>query len=217
MNNQPDKRPRGAPLRPHPPELKERGYQLYEQGKSNPEIANALDIPVSTLARWSSKGKWKLRRQLASRPGIELGALTPTDQDILDEISQLTFEEKQALYDEMMSDHALRVAYIVKGLSPQGVVVNADKIKKLDETARKALKLESDKPRPLINIALLSYGTVKEAKVVSDVPAPDALTYEADTGCKPVSQSAEDAAAIAPEPSPGPAFPAPPIAPGAGL
>src|ERR1700730_18726388 len=133
MNNQTDKRPQAGVIRPHPPELRERGYQLYEQGKSNPEIAAELGIPLSTINRWSSKGKWKLRRQLANRPGTELGAPAPTDQDILDEISQLTFEEKQARCAELMSDDALRFAYTVRGLPPQALLANADKIKKLDE------------------------------------------------------------------------------------
>jgi hypothetical protein len=147
----------GVPIQPHPPELRERGYRLYEKGKSNPEIAADLGIPVSTLARWSSKGKWKLRKQLASGPKTELGALAPTfGDDTLAKISELTFEEKQTRYAEIMSDHALRVAYTVRSLSPQGVIVNADKIAKLDSVARKALNLEESKPPVVVNIALLS-------------------------------------------------------------
>jgi transposase len=201
-------------LRPHPPELKERGYRLYEQGKSNPAIAAELGIPLSTINRWSSKEKWKLRRQFASRPGSELGALAPTNQDILDEISQLTFEEKQTRYDEMMSEEALRVAYAVRSLPPQALLANADKIKKLDETARKALKLEEDKPKTLINIALLSHGTVERVRNLSAAPA---LTNEDQTGLEPAAEPAEDAAGIAAKPSPPTPLPAPPIAPGAGL
>ena len=144
-------------LRPHPPHLKERGYKLYEEGKSNPEIAKQLGIPLATLARWSSKGKWKLRKQLASRPETELGTLAPMrSHDTLAEISQLTFVEKQARYTEMMSDHALRVAYTVGSLSPQGLLINADKISKLDSVARKALNLEESKPPVVVNVALLA-------------------------------------------------------------
>ena len=146
-----EKRPRG-PLQPHPPELKERGYKLYAEGKSNREIAKELGIPLNTLARWSSKGKWKLRKHLAGHAEAGLDALAPTVQD---EISQLSFEQKRARYAEVMAEHALRVAYTVKSLPSQALIVNADKIKKLDETARKALNLEENKPVVVVNVALL--------------------------------------------------------------
>jgi hypothetical protein len=172
MNNQPDKRRPGGALQPHPPELRERGYRLYEKGKSNPEIAKELGIPVSTLARWSSKGKWKLRKQLASNAATEPGASAPAhSNDTLDEISQLTFEEKQARYGDIMAEHALRFAYTVKSLPPQALIVNADKIKKLDETARKALNLEESKPRVVVNVGLL-------ASPLPAIPPRPALTIE---------------------------------------
>jgi CENP-B N-terminal DNA-binding domain len=139
-------------LQPHPPELKERGYHLYEQGKSNREIAKELGIPINTLARWSSKGKWKLRKQLAAQPQTVPGSLAPAD---LAEISQLSFEQKRARYAQMMAEQALRVAYTVKSLPSQALIANADKIKKLDETARKALNLEENKPTVVVNVALL--------------------------------------------------------------
>jgi transposase-like protein len=174
MTTNPEKGRHGAPFQPHPPELKERGYRLYEQGKSNPEIAKELGIPVSTLARWSSKGKWKLRRQVAGRSETGPGVVAPTNQDALDEISQLTFEEKQARYGEMMAEHALRFAYTVKSLSPQGLIVNADKIKKLDETARKALNLEERKPRVVVNVGLLAQPLPPmPTRRAGDLPAPN--------------------------------------------
>jgi transposase len=173
MTTNSEERPRGARLQPHPPELKERGYRLYEKGKPNREIAAELGIPVATLARWSSKGKWKLRRQLAGHAEAGLNALVPINQDSLAEISQLTFEEKQTRYDEMMSEHALRFAYVVKGLSPQGVVVNADKISKLDTVARKALKLEESRPAVLLNVALLARPMPSRLVEAREIPNPE--------------------------------------------
>jgi transposase-like protein len=156
MNRNPKTRRHPAPLRPHPPELKERGYRLYEQGKSNHEIAEAIGIPVNTLARWSSKGKWKLRKQLAGC--AEMTDNAPAAAEDCDEISQLSFEEKQRRYTEMMSNHALRVATVVKNLSSQALILNADKISKLDSVARKALNLEENKPMMVINVGLLASG-----------------------------------------------------------
>ena len=55
-----------------------------------------------------------------------------------------------------MADHALRVAYTVKGLPSQSLIVNADKIAKLDSVARKALNLEENKPAVVVNVGLLA-------------------------------------------------------------
>jgi hypothetical protein len=159
-----EKSPSGARLQPHPPGLKEHGYQLYQQGKSNVQIAKELGIPLNTLARWSSKGRWKMRKQLAGHAEPRLGALAPTVQD---EISQLTFEQKQARYAAMMAEHALHVAYTVKSLPSQALIVNADKIKKLDETARKALNLEESKPAMVVNVALLAQISERKRNIVA--------------------------------------------------
>ena len=180
MTTNSEKGRHGVPIQPHPPELKERGYRLYEKGKSNPEIAAELGIPVSTLARWSSKAKWKLRKQLASRPETELAPLESVcSDDTLNEISQLTFEEKQTRYDCMMADHALRVAYTVRSLSPQGLIVNADKIAKLDSVARKALNLEESKPPVVVNIALLSQSEPPQPTIgTRQIPPPELPTNQ---------------------------------------
>jgi transposase-like protein len=172
MNKQ-NERPDGGRIQPHSPELRERGYELYEKGKSNAEIAAELGIPVSTLAGWSSKGKWKLRKQLASSEVIPSSA----DEDgAAEEISQLTFQEKQTRYGEIMADHALRVAYTVKKLSPQGLIVNADKIAKLDTIARKALNLEEKKPALVVNVALLARPlSVSPPPLQEAVPGPNLL------------------------------------------
>jgi hypothetical protein len=219
MTTNSEERPRGARLPPHPPERKERGYRLYEQGKSNPEIAAELGIPLSTIHRWSSKGKWKLRKQLAGRPGTELGAGLVPSSSLTDEAEQRALDREKTLpeaqddYEETMQAQALRIMRAIEEMPDELLIANADRIAKLDLTARKALKLDSNKPRQLINIAFLSHGVVKPARIASDVPATAELTYEESTGCKPAAEPAEDAAGIPAESSSQPALPAPPIVP----
>jgi hypothetical protein len=208
-----------GPTRPHPPELKEHGYRLYEQGKSNPAIAAELEIPLSTINRWSSKEKWKLRRQFASRPGTELGAGLAPNSSLTDEAEQRALDREKTLpeaqrdYEEAMQTQALRIMRTIEEMPDELLIANADRIAKLDLTARKALKLDSNKPRQLINIALLSHGVVEEARVVRNLSDAPALTQEEDTGCKPVAEPAADAAGIAAEPSPLTPLPAGPIIP----
>src|ERR1700732_3075887 len=97
MNTNSEEGRHGVTLRPHPPELKERGYRLYEQGKSNPAIAAELEIPLSTINRWSSREKWKLRRQFASRPGTELGAGLVPNSSLTDEAEQRALDREKTL------------------------------------------------------------------------------------------------------------------------
>src|SRR5436305_11732463 len=116
-------------LRPHPLELKERAYRLYEKGVSNQRIADELQIPLNTITRWSSKGKWKLRRRLGTSEKTDLLTLPQaTDNLSQAEIELLSFHEKQTRYSETMAQSAVRFAYIVKNLPAQAVLTHADKI-----------------------------------------------------------------------------------------
>jgi transposase-like protein len=223
MNNQPDKRLPAGVLLSHPPEFKERGYRLYEQGKSNPEIAKELRIPLSTINRWSSKEKWKLRKQLAGLHETELGPGLVPNSSLTDEAEQRALDREKTLpeaqrdYEETMQAQALRIMRAIEEIPDELLIANADRIAKLDLTARKALKLDSNKPRQLINIALLSHGVVKPARIASDVPAAAELTYEEHTGCKPAAEPTEDAARIPAESSSQTPLPARPTTPEAGL
>jgi hypothetical protein len=85
-----------------------------------------------------------------------LGSIVEPPSDSVGDVSQLTFGEKQTRYGQMMADHALRVAYTVKALPSQSLIVNADKIAKLDSVARKALNLEENKPAVVVNVGLLA-------------------------------------------------------------
>jgi hypothetical protein len=79
-----------------------------------------------------------------------------------------------------MAEQALRVAYTVKGLPSQALIVNADKIKKLDETARKALNLEKNKPAMVVNVALLAQISERKRTIAAqEVSAPKLPTNEA--------------------------------------
>ena len=75
-----------------------------------------------------------------------------------------------------MSVHAMRVAYVVKNLSPQGLIANADKIAKLDSVARKALHLEENEPRIVVNVALLAQPVAPRRITAREIPAPELLT-----------------------------------------
>jgi hypothetical protein len=182
MTTNSEQSPRG-PLQPHPAGLKERGYRLYQQGMSNREIAKKLGVPLNTLARWSSKQKWKLRKELAGHVETGLSALAPTNQDTLNKLAQLPFEQKQEHYHTGASNEALRMLEAIKQTPTGDLVRQADKIAKLDATARKALALEEHKPKVVVNVALLTQiaerrriiaaQEVSTPKLPTGEPAPD--------------------------------------------
>ena len=109
------------------------------------------------------------------------------------EIELLSFEEKQRRYADAMAASAVRFAETVKALSPQGLVASADKIAKLDQVARKALKLEKEKPRMAINIRMLAEGKIPRLQIASSVPANEAPSLLGDAGSNPANDSSDDA------------------------
>ena len=114
-----------------------------------------------------------MRRQLGAtkrEPYIQQPATNSLGEA---ELESLAFAEKQSRYSTMMAESALRFAETVKALSPQGLVASADKIAKLDQVARKALKLENEKPRSIINIGLLASGSSKPALPPRNLPTSD--------------------------------------------
>jgi uncharacterized protein YjcR len=143
--------------------LKERGFKLYLEGKPNPEIAGDLGIPLMTLARWSSNGKWKTQKLLAQGGSVDAIAAVDTS-----EFENLSLDEKQVLYEEIMSNRAIRFAKSLEAMPDAQFMSSADKIKKLDEVVRKALKLDGGpKPACIVQIALLS--TPAEKRAVIDI------------------------------------------------
>src|SRR5436305_1923370 len=122
---------------PHPPGTKERAYQLYCDGNTLPQIAATVGASQSTVAKWSSKNNWKAQRALAGT-SRDSGS-QPSD------FSHLSLPQKQVQYGENMENVALEFSEHAAALSGSQLVPLADKVKKLDEVARKALKLE---PKP---------------------------------------------------------------------
>jgi len=165
---------------PHPPEMRERAYKLFVQRIPLTKIGETLNIPVDTIRKWSSKGKWKTRRLLTGAgdcaPGKNnvMTVRATESNDIHAQLAKLiglTFEEKQGAYREMMSNEALRAALSIQNVPSATLVQHADKVKKLDEVARKALNLEEHKPICVVNVALLARPIMDKRAGAISLPA----------------------------------------------
>jgi hypothetical protein len=96
--------------------------------------------------------------------------------------------EAQVEYEVYTKATALRIARIIKRTPDAQLIANADKIEKLDKIARKALKLESEKPRMAINIRMLAEGMVGRVAIASAEPAAEPPAPVQDTGLKPADE-----------------------------
>lgn len=150
MQAQTVKAPRALPT--HPIATREKAFQLYKLGNSAKEIGTLVNIKEGTIRVWIRNHKWKARA-LAENAG---DVVTPVPCYLGNNAEQHTLAEKQGDYEQTMSEQALRLPRMMATLSDRELLASADKIAKLDATNRKALKLESDKPGIVVNVALLA-------------------------------------------------------------
>ena len=158
----------------HSLEVRERAFQLYKQTRDYAHVSLETGVPDATLRSWSSREKWATR--IAAENAIP-DSNAETIKGVLKVVSSecrpatpsnLDLAEKQAKYTDTMGDVALRIAEHANSLEGKELVQVADKLLKADAIARKALKLETEKPSTVINVALLSHSTEKQPRLVSD-------------------------------------------------
>ena len=104
----------------------------------------------------------------------------------------LALFEAQKLYEDGMRREALLFVQSLSEMTDAQKLASADKIEKRDKIARKALKLETDKPRSLLNLTLLASGTVERVRIDSDTPANEPLHLVKDTGSTPATVPTAD-------------------------
>jgi hypothetical protein len=155
----------------HPPELRERGYKLYAQRVPLAGIAEKLGVPLDTIRKWSSKGKWKTRLFLSGAGGTaaartDSGAVESRQDDELARLEDMSLEDKQALFQSIMENEAVRAAHAIQKVPTAALVQHADKIKKLEEAARRCLRLEDKPNNTIINLSFLA------APLLCDVVTP---------------------------------------------
>jgi len=168
-----------APARPfngipkHPKEIRDKAFRLFVEGKHPNDISYELQIPVGTLYNWMRRDKWEIRKT-AEQAGVDAETSVRVAKQLAKttkptEPTNLTLTEKQERYQELMGDAAVRLADHVATLEGPQLVAAADKLLKADQIARKALKLETEKPSTVIQIGVLAQPTnqksIKQASV----------------------------------------------------
>jgi transposase-like protein len=180
--------------RKYAPELREKAFKLYCEEMTFATISERWDVPVKVLHRWSCDNKWKQRREelRAKQRATDAGPTSP-DPALLDAPPEnLSLLEAQVEYENYTKAAALRIARIIKRTPDAQLIASADKIEKLDKIARKALKLESEKPRMAINIRMLAEGKIRRLVNAGGVPASDAPSLLIDAGSNPATGTNDD-------------------------
>jgi len=183
--------------RKYAPELREKAFKLYCEEITFATISERWDVPVKVLQRWSCDNQWKQRREelRAKQRATDAGSTSP-DPALVDVLPEnLSLLEAQVEYENYTKATALRIARIIKRTPDAQLIANADKIEKLDKIARKALKLESEKPPMAINIRTLAEGKIGRLAIASGVPAAEPPALVEDTGLKPDDKPVPDAEA----------------------
>src|SRR5439155_12985442 len=179
--------------RKYAPELREKAFKLYCEEITFATISERWDVPVKVLQRWSCDNKWKQRREelRAKQRATDAGSTLPAPAlvDVLPE--NLSLSEAQLDYENYTQATALRIARIIQRTPDAQLIASADKIEKLDKIARKALKLESEKPRMAINIRMLAEGKIRRLANAGGVPASDAPSCLVDAGLNPATATLE--------------------------
>jgi transposase-like protein len=183
--------------RKYAPELREKAFKLYCEEITFATISERFHVPVKVLHRWSCDNKWKQRREeLRAKQRATDAGLTSPDPALVDVPPEnLTLSEAQVEYETHSHATALRIARIIKRTPDAQLIASADKLEKLDKIARKALKLETDKPRMAINIAMLANGRLPRLLIKSGEPAAEPSALVEDTGLKPADEPVPDAEA----------------------
>jgi hypothetical protein len=163
----------------HPKEIRERAFAMFADGKPYSDISFELRIPASTVRAWACRDVWPQR--LAVRQNQPQLLDTDTEISLAREAAEpdeipLDLPSQQEKYQSNMAFAAVRLSETVRLMPTHDILSKADKLNKVDQVGRRALRIENAPPACIINVALLSGTTGKQPRLVSDSSSGRALT-----------------------------------------
>ena len=160
---------------PHPREVRERARSLYESGEDYQAIHEITGLPLSTLRNWRKRDGWERARSQPEPESEPLTVVPAESEEPIDVPGRLP--EMQEIYTERMAAAAIRLSEHVSKLDGGELVKQADRLLKADKTARAALKLETDRRVPVIQIGVLCQ-PVTESKPLHSYARPRRISSE---------------------------------------
>jgi transposase-like protein len=136
---------------PHPGEIREQALALHKEGTPSSEIADRLNLPPATVRSWVRRQRKKdSPAQPILSPVVEVKQVQPIEIEIPSELS-----EQARVFEENMREAAVKLSYFVKNLPAAELAAKADKLHKANQTARQALRLETDRPVCVLQLGVL--------------------------------------------------------------
>jgi hypothetical protein len=130
---------------------------MFKQGKQFVDIAYEIGVAAPTVRSWAMREHWRQQVKIAQeQPELkpeEIVALARRGEEI--EIPE-ALAEQQKLYQGNMAAAAIALSERVKDMGADEALSKSSKIKDLDAVARRALRLESEKPTALVQLNILA-------------------------------------------------------------
>jgi hypothetical protein len=147
-------------------EERNRAESLYRSGKSYREISEALNnLPISTLRNWCRRHAWKITKP-------DTAIVTAASEELGEVPGDLPSQQEE--YENNMRRAAVAMSRKVAMMPAEEIVQKADRIKAADQTSRRALRIESEKPFAVIQIGVLAapYKVKRHKRDVGQLGAP---------------------------------------------
>src|SRR5437867_2297731 len=131
---------------------------MYLAGAPMSDIAYELRIAAPTIRAWKKREHWDRQKTIAAEnPQMDsekIMALAKRDDLELEIPPELA--ERQTEYTDKMGEVAVKLAHHIAGMGADEILARSQKVKDIDAVARKALRLEENKPAVLIDLKILS-------------------------------------------------------------
>ena len=146
---------KGTLPQPLPMATRLEAKRLWEAGESYNAVAAVLNVAASSIKTWRKRDAWSRKPESSDEFAIvEPVAIEPDATD-------LTLEEAAEEYEQNMRAASVIVSRRIAKMEPDQVISRADRIKQIDATARKALRIETEKPFVAIQIGVLASSPAK--------------------------------------------------------
>ena len=144
---------------PLPRSLRAKALALSQEGQRPTEIALALGVKPVTVRSWVKR--WRDAGSPVPQP---LAIIEPEidEEPIPDDPA-----DRIAEYEDNLQRHAVRFSREVERLPSGEALRLSSRIKESDHVARKALRIESERPKCVIQIGLLTSSAIQQRAIGS--------------------------------------------------
>jgi len=139
--------------------LRQQARTLWEAGESYGAIESELGINPATLKSWRKRDAWARPTESVASPVKVIDLVTTEEAEDVPE----NLVERAIEYEQNVGRSAVVLSRRIAKMGPDEILKNADRVKKLDDVSRRALRIERPPatPNSVIQIGVLIDGPAK--------------------------------------------------------